>query len=151
MAFIRSEYHFRALGMLLLRIGIGGMFILHGWPKLAGGIDQWESIGKTMEVVGIDFAPAFWGFMAGFSEAVGGLMLMLGLFWRPACLLLLITMLMATLRHVTGGDPFNAYSHALESAILFLALYFTGPGKYSLDRKLFPSDRYRHRFNRIVI
>ncbi|MCJ8164461.1 DoxX family protein [Pontibacter sp. E15-1] len=151
MALFRSDYSYRAFGLLLLRIGIGTMFILHGWPKLAGGIELWENLGKSMEVVGIDFAPAFWGFMAGFSEAAGGLLLALGLFWRPVCLLLFITMVVATLRHVTGGDPFNAYSHALEAAILFFAFLFIGPGGYSLDRKLFPSDKYRSRFNRIVV
>ncbi|GAA4439946.1 hypothetical protein GCM10023188_36620 [Pontibacter saemangeumensis] len=151
MAFLRSDYSYKSFGLLLLRIGIGIAFILHGWPKLAGGVAYWEQVGKAMEVVGITFAPAFWGFMAGFAETVGGLSLLLGLLWRPACLLLLLTMLIATAGHLKGGDTFNDYSHALEAAILFFALLFIGPGKYSLDSKLFPSDKYRSRFKRIVV
>lgn len=151
MAFLRSDYSYKALGLLLLRIGIGSMFILHGWPKLAGGPERWEAIGQTMAVVGISFAPAFWGFMAGFAEAVGGLLLVLGLFWRPACGLLFITMLMASTRHIAGGDAFNDYSHAVEAAVLFLSLLFIGPGKYSLDSSFFPSDKYRSRFERVMV
>lgn len=151
MAFLRSDYSYKSFGLLLLRIGIGIMFLLHGWPKLAGGVAHWEAVGKAMEVVGIAYAPAFWGFMAGFAETAGGLLLLLGLFWRPVCLLLLVTMLVATARHIAGGDAFNDYSHALEAAILFFALLFIGPGTYSLDSRLFPSDKHRSRFKRIVV
>lgn len=151
MALLRSDYLYRSLGLLVLRIGIGLAFMLHGWPKLAGGAEYWEAVGKAMEVVGIAYAPAFWGFLAGFAETVGGLLLVLGLCWRPACLMLLATMLIATANHINGGDSFNDYSHALEAAILFFALFFIGPGKHSLDNKLFPSDRHRSRFKRIVV
>ena len=138
MAILRSRYTYKNIGLLLLRIGVGVIFILHGWPKMAGGPEKWEMLGKTMSMMGIDFFPVFWGFMAAFAEAVGGLMIMLGLFFRPACVLLLITMLVATLRHVLGGDGFGDFSHSLESSIIFLSLLFIGPGKYSLDKVLFP-------------
>ena len=151
MTILRSDFRYKDLGLLLLRIGIGVMFILHGWPKLTGGSERWEAIGQNMELVGISFAPVFWGFMAGFAEVVGGLLLILGLFWRAACLLLLFTMIIATLRHAVAGDGFNGYSHALESAILFFSLFFIGPGRYSLDNKLFPTDKHRNRFSRIVV
>ncbi|WP_439881776.1 DoxX family protein [Pontibacter sp. MBLB2868] len=143
MAILRTRYKYRNLGLLLLRIGIGTMFILHGWPKLAGGPEAWEKIGQNISLIGIDYVPAFWGFMAGFAEAVGGALIILGLFFRPACLLLLLTMVIATLKHVLGGDGFGGYSHALEAAILFFSLLLVGPGKYSLDRKIFPDKRER--------
>lgn len=151
MVFLRSDFRYKDFGFLLLRIGIGTMFILHGWPKLAGGPERWETLGQTMELVGITFAPAFWGFMAGFAEALGGLLLLLGFLWRPACLLLLFTMIIAATRHIAAGDPFTDYSHPLEAAILFFSLFFIGPGRYSLDNKLFPTDKYRNRFSRIVV
>jgi putative oxidoreductase len=138
MAILRSRYSYKNIGLLLLRIGIGLMFILHGWPKMAGGPEKWDMLGKTMSLLGVNYLPVFWGFMAAFAETVGGLFLMLGLFFRPTCVLLLITMLVATLRHLLGGDGFGGYSHALESSILFFSLIFIGPGKYSLDRALFP-------------
>lgn len=143
MAIFRSRYKYKDLGLLILRIGIGLMFILHGWPKLMGGPEKWEQIGKTMELVGIDFAPVFWGFMAGFAEVVGGALIMFGFFFRVACILLVITMLVATTHHITAGDGFGGYSHSLEAAILFFSLLFIGPGKYSLDKLIFPGKKER--------
>ena len=58
----------RHIGLLVLRIGIGLMFILHGAPKLFGGPEKWGQIGGAMSSLGIGFAPAFWGFMAAVSE-----------------------------------------------------------------------------------
>ncbi|MCC9135527.1 DoxX family protein [Pontibacter silvestris] len=146
MAIIYTRYKYKDVGLLLLRLGIGFMFIMHGWPKLAGGLERWEAIGQNMALLGIDFAPAFWGFMAGFAEAAGGFFLMLGLFFRPVCILLAFTMVVATLRHVTAGDGFGGYSHALEAGVLFFSMIFVGPGKYSLDRKFFPKEKDRSKF-----
>jgi len=146
MAILRTSYKHKSFGLLLLRIGIGTMFFLHGWPKLSGGTATWEKIGQNMELLGIGFLPVFWGFMAAFAEAIGGLLLALGLLFRPVCLLLLITMVVATTKHVTAGDGFGGYSHALEAAILFLSLLFIGPGKYSLDHQLFPKLEDRSKF-----
>ena len=143
MALLRSRYKYKDFGLLILRIGIGLMFILHGWPKLTGGPEKWEQIGNTMQLLGIDFAPVFWGFMAGFAEVVGGALIMLGFFYRIACALLVITMVVAALRHYTAGEGFGGYSHALEAAILFFSLLFIGPGKYSLDKAIFPGKKER--------
>ena len=143
MALFRYRYKYKDLGLLILRIGIGLMFILHGWPKLTGGPEKWEQIGKTMEIVGITFVPVFWGFMAAFAEVIGGALIMLGLFYKLACILLAITMLVATIRHATAGDGFGGYSHSLEAAILFFSLIFIGPGKYSLDKAILPNKKDR--------
>ncbi|TGE28778.1 DoxX family protein [Hymenobacter metallicola] len=141
MVLFENRYRYHDLGLLLLRVGIGVMFTIHGYPKLMGGPAMWTQVGGVMKMVGIDFAPAAWGLVAALAEAVGGQLLALGLFFRVACAVLVGTMLMATLMHVLSGDDFNAYSHALESGILFLGLLFIGPGKYSLDQALFPARR----------
>ena len=121
------------VGLLVLRIGIGVIFIFHGLPKLMGGVETWTQIGSTMSVIGISFAPTFWGFMAAATEAIGGLFIILGLLHRPVALLLVFTMIVAVLMHVTAGDPFGVYSNALKGLVVFIALFITGPGKYSFD------------------
>ncbi|RAU82445.1 DoxX family protein [Pontibacter arcticus] len=146
MMIIRHRYAAKNTGLLLLRVGIGFMFILHGWPKMMGGAPRWEMIGQSMELFGVGFAPMFWGFMAAFAETVGGLLLMLGLLFRPACFLLFITMLVAAAKHAFGGDGFGGYSHALEAAIVFFSLLFIGPGKYSLDYNFFRSEKDRNKY-----
>ena len=122
------------MGLLLMRIGIGGMMILHGYPKLLGGPDKWEKIGKVMADMGIDAFPVFWGFMAAFAEAIGGLLIVIGWQFRFASLLLLITMSVAAFKHLNAGDGIMDASHAIELAFVFAGLLFVGAGKYSIDK-----------------
>ncbi len=124
-------------GLLVLRIGIGVIFIIHGLPKLMGGLETWTQLGSTMSMVGISFAPAFWGFMAAAAEAIGGAFIILGLLHRPVALMLLFTMIIAVFTHVASGDPFGVYSNALKGLVVFMALVITGPGKFSLDYNFF--------------
>lgn len=131
-----SQEKLRSVGLLILRIGIGTAFLAHGLPKLLGGPDIWERVGGAMGVFGITFAPAAWGLLAALSEAGGGLLLILGLFARPAAAFLAFTMLVAMLMHVQKGDGFREWSHAAEALVLFVSLVFIGAGRFSLDRRL---------------
>jgi len=80
------------VALLLLRLGIGVSFVyVYGAAKLFGGPEQWTGLGQTMAVLGITFWPTFWGFMAALAEFGGGILLMLGLLFRPALVLLLGT------------------------------------------------------------
>ena len=121
--------------LLILRIGLGAMMIVHGYPKLAGGPAMWKGIGGSMAAFGMHDFPQFWGFMAAFAEGVGGLLLVLGFFFRPACLLLIITMIVAAMKHLDAGDGLGKASHAIELGIVFLSLFIIGPGRYSIDKK----------------
>ncbi len=132
---------YKDFGLLFLRIGIGGRFIFHGAPKMFGGPEIWERVGASMAIVGIKFVPVFWGFMASFSEFIGGICIILGLFFRPACILLAITMTIAASGHLSRGEGRRRAAHAIENGIVFLSLIFIGPGKYSLDEWLKPQKR----------
>jgi putative oxidoreductase len=123
-------------GLLLMRIGIGIFYIFHGYPKLFDGPERWEALGAATEALGIGFLPVFWGFMAAIAETFGGIFILLGLFFRPATTLLFITMFVATLFHIHTGDPFMTISHSGKMAIIFMSLFLTGPGKFSLDHKI---------------
>lgn len=140
---LHSLDKYRDVGLLILRVGIGIMFIGHGLPKLMAGPEKWVMIGGAMKNLGINFAPMFWGLMATLSEFAGGILLVLGLFTRPACFFLLNTMIVAAYMHISKGDPFVKYSHAIEAGILFLSLFFIGPGKYSVDNKISSNRKNR--------
>ena len=124
------------IGLLIIRIGIGAMMLYHGLPKLMAGPQNWEVLGKAMGFLGITFAPQFWGFMAAFAEAVGGIALVAGLCFRPFCALLTFEMIVASVMHLSKGDGLFVASHAIELAILFFGLIFIGPGSYSIDEKM---------------
>ncbi len=129
--------NYRDIGLLVMRVGLGIAFIMHGWPKMAGGPEAWAGYGARMAAAtGVNFAPHFWGFMAAFAELGGGILLVLGLLARPAAFLMLCTMIVAFLWHHSNGDDFKVYSHALEAAFTFFGLLFVGPGKYSVDANL---------------
>ena len=124
---------YRDHGLLLLRVGIGISFMVHGFPKLQAGPELWTGLGGALGALGIHFAPTFMGFMAASAEFFGGLFLALGLLTRPAVFFMLNTMIVAMAMHLSKGDSFQQYSHALEAGILFLSLLLIGPGRFSLD------------------
>jgi putative oxidoreductase len=127
---------YRDLALLAFRLVLGGMFMWHGWPKIVGGPVVWEKLGQVMGTFGITFAPAFWGFMASFSEFGGGLMIVLGLFYRIGAFLLFFTMLTAFSTQMIGGKGLSKASQSFEAGFSFFAAAFVGPGKYSLDHFL---------------
>ncbi|MFC3364596.1 DoxX family protein [Pedobacter fastidiosus] len=73
--------------------------------------------------------------MAAATETFGGFLLIVGLFFRPACILLVFTMIIASLVHFAKGDGLQGASHAIEMGIVFFSLIFIGPGRYSVDKK----------------
>jgi putative oxidoreductase len=135
MAIFESLGKYRNTGLLILRIGLGIMMMYHGFPKLMGGPEGWTHLGGSMKVVHIDFLPIFWGLMAALTEGLGGFLLILGLFFRPVNILLVINMVVAALVHFNKGDGWEGAAHPIELAIVFFGLIFIGAGKYSVDRR----------------
>jgi putative oxidoreductase len=125
---------YRDTGLLLLRIGIGGAFVLiHGLPKITGGPELWKGLGGAMSNLGITFMPEFWGLLSALAEFGGGILLLLGLFTRPAAFFMLFNMCVALTMHFSKLDPWSRIAHPLELAAILLAVLFIGAGKYSLD------------------
>lgn len=140
----RNSGTYRNIGLLILRVGLGIMMMLHGYPKLFGGPEMWGELGTATQSIGLDFAPIFFGFMASVTEFFGGLFLILGLFFRPSLVLLFVVMIVAAASHISAGDGFIDTSHSIELAIVFVSMLIIGPGEYSLDRKL--NSRRRRRY-----
>lgn len=125
-------------GLLFLRVGIGLLSIIHGYPKIISGVQGWHNIGVTfMSPLGIKFFPTIWGLLAASAEFFGGIMLVLGLGTQIASFFLTIAMVVAALWHIQKGDDFKIYSFALTLIIVFVTFMIIGSGPYSLDHLIF--------------
>lgn len=134
--FAEGLSHYRDFGLLVFRLGLGGMFCWHGWPKITGGMDYWSELGLAMGILGIQFFPAFWGLMSGLAEFVGGLLFAIGFWYRPACILLIANMTVAFSSQMLGGKGLLKAAQSLEDGFSFIGALFVGPGKYSIDYRL---------------
>jgi putative oxidoreductase len=138
----------RNLGLLVIRLGIGLiMLVAHGYGKLTGGTETWAFVGTGVQSLGIGFAPAFWGFMAAFAEFVCSILIVLGVLFRPAVLMLAFTMLVAVLFHLNlpPDNPnagWSGASHALAFFVVYIGLFLTGPGKYAFSLLKKKEDPY---------
>ncbi len=125
------------LGLLLIRVGIGAVFAVHGFNKLVGGTEEWFWMGSQLSHVGITFLPTVWGFLAANAEFVGGLCLIFGCATRFAAFSIAVVMVVALIYHFKKADPWTSYSHALSILIVMLGFVLSGPGMYSLDAYLY--------------
>jgi len=126
---------FAAFALLLSRLVAGLAFMFHGWGKIQNPL-AW--MGPEAPV------PGLLQLLAAVSEFGGGLAWILGLLTPLASLGIAITMGVAFSFHAFGrGDPFVSMtggpSYELAALFFCLAVLFiaTGPGRFSVDRRLF--------------
>ena len=116
--------------LAVLRIVTALIFMLHGTQKLFG----------FPEPPGQGYPPAFSLFwIGGVIEVVGGTLILLGLFTRPAAFLLSGEMAVAYWMFHAPRNPYpllNDGDAAILYCFVFLLLVFSGPGAWSLDRLL---------------
>ena len=135
MALFSNLGNYKNFGLLIIRVGLGIMFIYHGYPKLGGGPKVWAELGGSTKYIGIHFWPVVWGLLCAVTETFGGFLLILGLAFRPVCIFILINLIVAVAMEVGSGAGLGDASHAIEDAIVFAGLIFIGPGRYSIDKK----------------
>ena len=129
------------LGLLVLRVGIGIMFIFHGLPKLMGGPEGWEGLAQYgLPLLPEGLISIIFGLFAVIAELGGGVLLVLGMYTRIACLALIATMAVAMTTHlgeVTGiGNFAKTLGWTIELIVVFTALLFTGPGRFAVHKSL---------------
>lgn len=130
------------LALLVGRLAIGVCFVVHGLGKLGlVGTGSMAGFVAWLKELGVPQAE-LQARMAMLSEIVGGSLLALGLFTRPACLLLVVTMIVAgRIGHRGAGylitnDPPGA-EYTINLAVICACLALLGPGRFSLDVLLF--------------
>lgn len=134
-----SCYDRRDLGLLLLRLGTGGVLAAHGTQKLFGwfGGHGLEGTGQFMESVG--YAPGkASATAAGLAEAGGGTLLALGLATPAAGAAAAGAMAGAAAVHLPHGffAQEGGYEYAASLGLAAAGLAVTGPGRLSLDHAL---------------
>ena len=124
-------------GLLILRLGTGLTMVVHGWLKIAGGETLLTTVGTNWGgTIGIHFAPFLVGLFVALSQLLGGLLISLGFFARPAALLLAFVMAVgAVMVYNKTGTTFRDWSHPLEAAITCLAIAFIGTGRFTLGSR----------------
>jgi putative oxidoreductase len=133
MAALQFLSKYRETGLLLFRASIGIIIIILIAPVLWNGQGSWERFGSAMRHLDFHSHYTFWGFIGALVGCIGGVLMVLGLFFRVGVLL---TMAVTLVHLVAIWDKNGFYGRlpALEMAILLLCLLFIGPGKYSVDK-----------------
>ncbi|MCC5576318.1 DoxX family protein [Microtetraspora sp. AC03309] len=123
----------RPLALLIGRVGIGVVFLVHGWQKfttmgLSGTTAFFEQIGVPL--------PGLAGPAVAVLEVAGGLALILGAALPLAGTLLALDMVGAIV-FVHGANGFTAdkggYEFVLTLAVSAVAIGFSGGGSLALD------------------
>lgn len=122
------------IGILIVRIALGGIIFFHGFHKLLHGIDETTQI---LASGGIP-APGLLAYFVYVSEVLAPVLIVLGVFTRLSALTIVVTLItiLIVLPFPVGLDEHGAMN--IESQLYFLALsaalFFTGPGRYSVKQ-----------------
>jgi len=124
---------YRETGLLIMRVGLGVLFIILTGPVLLAGPSRWASFGSAIRNLGLNNHFQFWGFLGALIGCLGGALMIFGLFFRPGVLLVLTITFVHLLGALEGGT-LRANLAAVELGLMLLGLLFVGPGKYSVDK-----------------
>ncbi|OXM82932.1 oxidoreductase [Paenibacillus rigui] len=128
------------LGLLLVRLVVGLLFVGHGAQKLFGWFGGYgpKGTGGWMDSIGIK-PGVFMAVLVGLMELVGGALFVVGLFTPAAGVLIALTMVGAIVK-VHGGNGLWATANGYEYHLVLIAaavgIALTGAGAYSLDALL---------------
>ena len=123
--------------LLILRLGMGLVFAVHGAQKTLGwwggqGLKGWQG---TMDRLG--YRPTWlFALISALAELVGGLLLVLG-FLTPVVAMVVTAQIIVIIAGVHWPRGFfnkdNGYEFPLLLATGFLTIELAGPGRFSLD------------------
>lgn len=137
-----SPYGFWQDGALAVaRIIVGFFMIYHGWEIF----DTAKMNEYARWMTDLNFPePSTMAYLGKGAELVSGVLLSLGLATRLAALVLAVTM-MAIAFGMGKGRIFMEDQHPFLFVVLAFLFFFTGAGRWSLDRVLFGDQRPRLR------
>jgi putative oxidoreductase len=129
------------IGLLIIRLVIGLLFLGHGAQKLFGWFGGYglKGTGGWMDSLGIKPGIPM-ALLAGLAELIGGVLFALGLLTPLAAFMIAATMAMAIVKvHGPNGlwSTQNGYEYNLTLLVVAIGIALIGPGQYALDAFLF--------------
>ncbi len=119
------------LGKLVLRVGVAGLMLPHGYAKLQLWLDHGINA-RFANPLGIGEIPTI--ILAIIAELICPALVIIGFRTRLAAILPATTMLIAAfVMHI--NDPWAKMEFPLLYLVGFTAIILIGPGKWSLDNK----------------
>jgi putative oxidoreductase len=115
------------VGMLLLRAGMGGLLVPHGYDKLTHFSEYSK---QFINFMGLG-AEVSLGLVI-FAELFCAALIVFGLFTRLAAIPPMVVMLVAVFK-AHKGEVFGEGEHAMLYFFGFLAIAIIGPGRLSVD------------------
>jgi putative oxidoreductase len=133
------------LGLLIIRLMIGVLMAFYGYEKLTHFSEMATSDFWMKNVNFLGMSGKIPLALTIFAEFTCSLLLIIGLFSRFALLVLMFCMcyiflVIFPLSIIDKGDNGYQFNDAFVYFIVYLGLFFTGVGKYSLDAKFFNKD-----------
>lgn len=119
--------NFTDLALAILRIGFSASMLTHGIPKIS---KLFETPIKFANPLGIGETPSL--ILALLGEVLCPLLILIGLKTKWAAIPAAITMFVAAFI-IHAEDDFGTKEKALLYLFAFIAIFFAGAGKYSLD------------------
>lgn len=133
------------LGLFIIRIIMGLLMAFFGYHKLANfsemaASDFWM---KNVSFLGMHGQIPL--ALTIFAELFCSIFIIIGLFTRYSLAVLMFCMAYIFLvvfpfSFINTGDNGTEFNSSFTYFIIYLGLFFTGPGKYSLDYKLFTKN-----------
>ncbi len=122
------------LGLTVLRVVVGLVFVAHGWRKVMVGFDQ---VSEAFAGYGIP-APVVAAVLATLAELMGGAFVLIGLKTRlaaiPPAIVMVVAIVAVHLRH--GFFLPKGYEYTLVLLAALVTLILAGPGLFSVDGAL---------------
>jgi putative oxidoreductase len=117
------------LALLVMRLVLGAVMVGHGYQKVFGGLHHHAQFVASLGL------PAWSAYLSAFTEFLGGLLVLIGLFTRFAALAVCIDLSVAIAKvHFHQGLMGNGgYEFPLALAALAFALIFLGSGPIAFD------------------
>jgi len=127
-------------GLFFLRLGLGLIFLTHGYPKMTGvkssAKASREGLADSIRRLGLPF-PVQFAIVIGTIQFFGGLMLLVGLGTRLVASLLAVIMLVAAARNFVEKQFLDSADFPFSLLTSLVALSLLGGGALSLDWLLF--------------